>query len=374
MEAAYGKGRSTFGLALLVVPTFAKSPTRLALERLYESAHGSEWQARSRWLSSFSVCKWHGIECASGSQQVTSVDLGGNGVRGTLPAQLGQLTALRVLNIDESRLSGTLPATLASSTQLHTILLASNPRLSGTLPAYLGTLASLSVLDVSNTRVSGSLSSALGQLRQLERLQLDRSAVAGTVPTTLGSLTRAASIFMHACPALSGTLPTELGRATALLHGASFASTRISGTVPTQIGRLSSLRALWLVNASLSGTLPRAMGQLRALRQLELHANRLSGSLPSQLSHLATTLKACVLTSAQGPHQPRHSMRPVDRPREDTNRFACPLPAGLPPPCLAHLSCHEQSASSFREDGGKRHGGRGRRREVRAAAAVRAAQ
>ena len=131
-------------LVALIAPRLAAPPTREVLEKLYESTDGARWRSKTRWLHG-ALCKWHGIECTGG--EVTSIDLGGNGLRGTLPSELGSLSQLRVLNIDESQLSGTLPAGLGMLSELRIILLASNPQLSGTLPA-LGMLTSLKELDL----------------------------------------------------------------------------------------------------------------------------------------------------------------------------------------------------------------------------------
>jgi len=317
------------------------------LERLYESAHGAAWNSKARWLSAGGVCSWHGIECQAG--EVTSVDLGGNGVRGVLPESLAALTSLKVLNIDDSQLSGTLPA-LGSLTALETILLASNPELSGTLPD-LRQLRQLKELDVSRTRLSGSLGASLGSLSRLQRLQLDHTSLHGVLPPQIGVLTRVTSLFVHNAPHLSGTLPTEIGGCTALAHGSSIARTRISGTIPPALGRLTRLRQLWLDHTRLSGTLPTAIGRLRSLDQLELHACRLSGSLPSELSALPS-LRACCLTAAQGPHQPRHGLRPLDDGAErDTNRFSCPW--ALPVACVPHLNCTEHRARAVARDDGE---------------------
>ena len=308
---------------------------RDALAALYHAGDGAHWRANNHWLSG-SVCRWHGIEC-DGSGEVTSIDLGGNGVHGTLPSQLASLAQLKVLNIDESRLSGTLPAKVGSLSKLETILLASNPKLSGTLSASVS--EKLSVLDLSLTKLSGTIS-GLTRLSALQRLQLDHTQLSGTVPSQLGTLRSAQAIYVHASSRLSGSLPTELGSLGHSLWFTSFASTRISGTIPTEIGLLTHLRSLWLVKAGLSGTLPPTLGLLKELRELEVHGNLLSGTIPhtvgggsgagsERLSPLAKSLRRCVLTAAQGPHQPRHSMRPVDREEADSNRFACPLPLSL---------------------------------------------
>ena len=277
------------------------------------------------------VCKWHGVECTAG--EVTTVDLGGNGVKGTLPSQLAQMTALRVLNIDESHMSGTLPAGLGALSGLTTIMFGSNRRLSGTLP-QLGSTA-VQVIDLSATRLSGSLPTAL--CPKLERVHLDHTAISGTVPTQLGHLVRLQALWLMETH-ISGSLPTQLGRIDMLTLGFSLAKTRLSGTLPSEIGRLRRLQHMWLDHTHLSGSVPADVGGMR-LHGLELHANRLSGSLPSQIANLSRSLRTCVLAAAQGPLQPKHSQRPEDRPEPDTNHFTCPLPAGLPPPCIPMLHC-----------------------------------
>ena len=100
---------------------------------------------------------------------------------------------------------------------------------------------------------------------------------------------------------------------------------------------------------------------MRGLNQLELHANRLSGVLPSQLG--ALSLRACVLTAAQGSHQPTHGLRTEEGVTPDTNRFVCPLPAALPPPCVPHLRCAEGAQGAQGQGSGARHA-RAQRRQT----------
>lgn len=324
---------------------------RSSLEALYTSTNGAtRWRVRKHWLDNGNICRWYGIDCVRGD--VTSIDLGGNRLLGTLPSEVAALTSLRVLNIDESSLSGTLPYSVKHLRSLDTLLLASNPLLSGSLPSHIDFQPS--VFDVSSSRLSGTIAASL--MRQLaprtHRLQLDHMRVSGSVPSEVGDLHRARYIFVHASPMLSGTLPTQLGNLGTTLLGTSFAGTRLSGTIPTQLGRLSQLRSLWLVNTSLSGTLPSQIGQLGRVKELELHKNRLSGSLPYSLGATGAPLKAslrrCVLTASQGPYQPLHSMRPAEKFGEsESNRFSCPLP-NLPAPCVAHLSCKHVADSQRR--------------------------
>ena len=169
----------------LAAPRVEMSDAREALSALYASTNGASWRQRGRWLTAKNVCKWHGIECDSNGD-VTSIDLGGNNA--THVRLRSNLSKLRTLNIDESQLSGTLPASL--SIELRTILLANNPKISGTLPADLfRRLPSLTELDLSRTRLSGSITNSLTGARSLQRLQLDHTSISGTLPTTIGLLT-----------------------------------------------------------------------------------------------------------------------------------------------------------------------------------------
>lgn len=96
---------------------FADSYTResdsLELVKLYKATDGPNWAQNEHWLSDKPVGEWHGITTEPkniGGDQVyvvTKIELGGNGLRGELPA-LG-LPDLRWLILWINRLSGTLP-------------------------------------------------------------------------------------------------------------------------------------------------------------------------------------------------------------------------------------------------------------------------
>ena len=72
-------------------------------------------------------CVSHSHLCARSFQQ--------NQLSGTIPAEIGNLSALTKLNLGGNSLSGTIPATFVSLTQLNTLNISSNA-FSGALPAW----------------------------------------------------------------------------------------------------------------------------------------------------------------------------------------------------------------------------------------------
>jgi hypothetical protein len=85
---------------------------------------------------------------------VTAIALvGGADVWGTIPSSLASLTALASITMSGVQLSGTIPACFASLESLVALQLRDLPHLTGFLPAELGTLTALTVLDVSRDAI-----------------------------------------------------------------------------------------------------------------------------------------------------------------------------------------------------------------------------
>jgi hypothetical protein len=90
----------------------------------YRTRGGNLWNLKQGWLSSNSVCSgWHGINC-NGSGKVTEIELVQNSLVGSLPTELGILTALTSITIMNSyELTGSLPSEIASLTALENLTL-----------------------------------------------------------------------------------------------------------------------------------------------------------------------------------------------------------------------------------------------------------
>ena len=164
-----------------------------ALGALYAAAGGAGWITNTHWMSG-DPCTlgstWHGIGCSGG--EVNSLWLLGNNLTGTIPSEIGLLTAIT------------------------TSLILSEGGLSGTIPSEVGLL----------TAITGSLDISINRLT-------------GSVPTELGMLTAVAGSFDINANSLSGTVPSELGLLSGITGWFHLYSNRLSGTLPIELGKLN---------------------------------------------------------------------------------------------------------------------------------------
>ena len=80
---------------------------------------------------------------------------------GEIPVELGSLTSLTILNLSNNRLAGAIPD-LSILTSLRELFLQDN-QLTGEIPTWLGSLTNLRSLRLSNNRLTGSVPEELGQ-------------------------------------------------------------------------------------------------------------------------------------------------------------------------------------------------------------------
>ena len=90
------------------VPSISDRPV---LEALYNATGGPNWRTQQGWMSSDPIGDWHGVS-ADANGNVTRLVLDGNGLRGAIPDELGNLTNLTQLRLSGNQLTGCLPAAL----------------------------------------------------------------------------------------------------------------------------------------------------------------------------------------------------------------------------------------------------------------------
>ena len=168
------------------VTIFREGVDRATLTALYNSAGGASWTTKDNWGSTTEpIDQWFGVT-TNGSGSVTALKLPGNNLSGPLLATLGSLTSLTTLDLSENRLSGTIPD-LSTLTQLQNLYFGDN-QLSGTIPDWLGSLTGLQDLSLRDNRLTGPIPEALGTLNQLDVLYLDDNQLSGPIPDALSDL------------------------------------------------------------------------------------------------------------------------------------------------------------------------------------------
>ncbi|XP_062194276.1 probable inactive receptor kinase At2g26730 [Phragmites australis] len=161
---------------------------------LRELAGGDDMVARDLgWNVSVDPClrgsstsPWGGTVTCFGSDsendgRVKRIDLDGHGLSGTIDAALLCVAPeVRVVNVVDNNLRGSLPASISACSGLTHLIVGGN-QLSGSLPTSLAQLDSLHVIDVSRNNFSGELPGDLGKL-ELQRFLANDNHFNGTIP------------------------------------------------------------------------------------------------------------------------------------------------------------------------------------------------
>ncbi|XP_022744345.1 receptor-like protein 12 isoform X2 [Durio zibethinus] len=104
------------------------------------------------------------------TSQLKVLALGNTSFSGELPASIGGLDSLEILEIDHCNFTGLVPSTL------------------GLVPAMLGNLTKLMVLDLGSNLFRGSIPPELTNLTQLTYLNLMENMLEGSVPSSISRL------------------------------------------------------------------------------------------------------------------------------------------------------------------------------------------
>ena len=125
---------------------------KAALVALYNATDGANWTTNTNWSSEESLSSWHGVTTNSNGR-VTALALNDNGLDGTLPTALGDLSELEQLDLQDNDLSGALPSELANLTNLTSLLLTESRALTGPLPDGLRELSDLETVSIDRTEL-----------------------------------------------------------------------------------------------------------------------------------------------------------------------------------------------------------------------------
>ncbi|MCY4572570.1 MAG: M12 family metallo-peptidase [Gemmatimonadetes bacterium] len=157
---------------------------RTALEALYDATGGEGWTDSRNWNTAAALDTWFGVT-TDDAGRVTELELGENGLTGSLPPALGSLANLKRLSLWGNELTGPIPGELRNLVRLERLSLWGN-ELTGPVPAWLGNLTRLQRLDLCCNALAGRVPGSLGSLPELDRMDVSYNwGLSGPLPPEL---------------------------------------------------------------------------------------------------------------------------------------------------------------------------------------------
>ncbi|WCJ37147.1 Receptor kinase-like protein Xa21 [Euphorbia peplus] len=235
------------------------------------------------WNSSTPFCSWSGITCSRHHQRVTSLILPGHNLVGIISPYVGNLSFLRILNLENNTFHSHIPQELGNLFRLEELSVRNNS-LSGEIPSNLSRCGLLEIIDLRINQVEGRIPSELGQLGKLGMLLLGVNNIGGKIPPSLANLSSLTELSLVRND-LVGEIPADIGRLkrlTFLRVGAN----HLSGTVPPSLFNISSLVFISTASNRLNGSIPETIGlTLPNLQRVYMSGNIFSGFVPYSFSN-----------------------------------------------------------------------------------------
>ena len=303
----------------LGIPSCAE---RTVLTALYNATDGASWTDSANWLSEEPLGSWHGVT-TDAEGLVTGLSLASNGLSGTIPSELAELTNLDTLHLSGNSLKGCLPGALydVATNDLNAAGIPSCDRDKNALVALYNATAGASWTDSANWLSEEPLGSWHGVTTDgdglVTGLSLASNGLVGTIPNDLVDLTNLETLQLSG-NSLSGCVPGALyDVATHDLDSAGISSCDkdkavlealyratdggnwtnssnwlsgepVSSWYGVTIDSKGNVTGVSLASNGLSGTIPSELLDLTELETLHLSGNSLSGCMPEALYEVAT--------------------------------------------------------------------------------------
>ena len=264
-----------------------------ALVVLYTTTDGDNWTENTDWLVTNTPCSWFGITCESNN--VLDLSLPNNNLVGSIPTELGDLSALEQLNLSGNVLSGSLPIELTGITTLWELQLSAN-QLDGTIPIELGDMPALQHLFLRSNQFDGEIPTELTKLTTLTHLGLGKNQLSGGVPPEFSGMPNLAFLDFSGNQ-LTGSVPPQYGSAPSLVN-LNLSSNLLTGTIPPQLGDMPVVQKLELQDNQITGTIPVELTYPPNLKWLDLSTNQLSGGILPEFGSVST-LQHLILSTNQ---------------------------------------------------------------------------
>ncbi|KAL9226027.1 hypothetical protein vseg_001882 [Gypsophila vaccaria] len=124
-------------------------------------------------------CSWPMVTCSQGL--VTTLGIPSQGLSGTLSPNIGNLTNLQNILLQNNNITGHIPAVIGTLSKIQTIDLSDNFFI-GKIPTSLSLLKNLHYLRLNNNSLSGVIPPSFANITQLSFIDLSYNNLSGPVP------------------------------------------------------------------------------------------------------------------------------------------------------------------------------------------------
>ncbi|KAL3744267.1 hypothetical protein ACJRO7_013514 [Eucalyptus globulus] len=221
------------------------------------------------------------------TRKLVSLSLRGCDKLKELPEEMGRLTKLTELLIDDSSIKE-IPMSIGRMRKLE-IVSARNCRSLVQIDSSIKSLRNLHSLLLQGCKSLETLPNSIGQLTSLTQLHLSDSAIR-ELPYSIGNLHNLKVLLMTRI--FLKSLPRTMGRLKKLEELDASGCKYLQGEIPSEVGDLSSLRVLRLEKTHISG-LPKSIQKLSCLQELDLGKCEELQSLPELPSSLTSLHLIC---------------------------------------------------------------------------------
>ena len=229
---------NTWGYGFAKLPALDEDSSvfidRAALVAFYNATNGDDWTSNTNWLTDVHIYGWYGATVDIDGR-VTRLILEENNLAGEMPAELGDLSSLKELNLWNNQLTGEIPTELSILTQLETLDFGSN-ELTGAIPAELGSLSSLEKLWLDINQLTGEIPAEMSNLKNLTVLNISENQIEGEIPAWLGDLSDLEELYLQ--------------------------DNQLTGSIPSELANLANLEELFLADNQLTGCIPEALREI----------------------------------------------------------------------------------------------------------------
>ncbi|PIN21427.1 Serine/threonine protein kinase [Handroanthus impetiginosus] len=217
------------------------------------------------------------------SSSLELLDLSNSRTKGRIPEEIGNITNLAFLYMDNNQFTGFVPFTIEGLKNLQVLSLKGN-KLSGPIPDGICHLPHLGELALGNNKLYGPLPACLGNITSLRYLNLDSNELNSSISPTIGGLKDLLEFNLFS-NFLSGPLPLEIGNLKVVIL-MDLSMNELSGSIPSTIGGLNNLINLSLAYNRLQGHILDSVSHMLSLERLDLSHNNFMGLIPKSLEAL----------------------------------------------------------------------------------------